>query len=92
MKKLLQEKQLTYTGTMRKNKNEISPQFLPNKNGQEKSSVFGFHDDFTMVSNFPKNRSVILLSFMHFDNAIDEKTGDINKPVILTDCNHTNWS
>lgn len=83
MKKLLQEKQLTYTGTMRKNKNE---------NGQEKSSVFGFHDDFTMVSNFPKNRSVILLSFMHFDYAIDEKTGDINKPVILTDCNHTNWS
>ncbi|CAH2017704.1 unnamed protein product [Acanthoscelides obtectus] len=90
VKKLLQEKKLTYIGTMRKNKREIPPQFLPNKNRPEKSSLFGFQKDCTMVSYCPKkNRSVILLSSMHFDDAIDEETGDDKKPVIIADYNHT---
>jgi hypothetical protein len=88
--KLLREKKLTYIGTLRKNKREISPQFLPNKNREKKSSVFGFQEDCSMVSYCPKkNRSVILLSSMHHDNAIDDETGDNNKPVIITDYNHT---
>lgn len=32
---------------------------------------------------------MILLSSMHYDNAIDEETGDENKPVIITAYNHT---
>lgn len=56
--KLLQEKKLTYIGTMRKNKREIPPQFLPNKNRQEKSSLFGFQEHCTMVSYCPKKISL----------------------------------
>lgn len=42
-----------------------------------------------MVSYCQKNRSVLLLSSMHYDNAIDEETGDDHKSVIITDYNHT---
>nr|CAH7730726.1 unnamed protein product [Callosobruchus chinensis] len=46
----LKVKKLTYVGTVRKNKREIPPEFLPRKDRQEKSSIFGFQEDATLVS------------------------------------------
>lgn len=87
--KLLQ-KRLTYVGTLRKNKREIPVEFLPNKRKEENSSVFGFQENITMVSFCPKkNKSVILVSSMHHDDAIDLESGDKRKPEIVTFYNHT---
>lgn len=41
----LEKNKLTYVGTLRKNKKEISQQFLPNKARDEQSSIFGFTHD-----------------------------------------------
>ncbi|XP_072380548.1 uncharacterized protein [Diabrotica undecimpunctata] len=44
----------------------------------------------TLVSYYPKrNKSFILVSSMHHDNAIDPKTGDSKKPDIVTRYNKT---
>lgn len=78
---------LTFLGTMKKNKPEIPPQFLPNKNREVGSSIFGFQDNCTLVSYATKkNRSVILISTMHDRVEIDEETG---KPEMIMDYNRT---
>ncbi|KAJ8868164.1 hypothetical protein PR048_031973 [Dryococelus australis] len=41
---------LTYTETLRRNKSEIPPQFLPSSSTEEASSVYGFTNDLTLVS------------------------------------------
>lgn len=41
---------LTYVGTMRKNRGEIPPEMQPNRKREEFSSTFGFHENFTLVS------------------------------------------
>ncbi|XP_071052964.1 piggyBac transposable element-derived protein 4-like [Onthophagus taurus] len=41
----LKENGLSFIATMKKNKPEIPPQFLPNKNREVGSSIFGFQDD-----------------------------------------------
>lgn len=88
--RLLTEKKLTYVGTIRKNKREIPVPFLPNKKRQEKTSLFGFSNDMTLVSYCPKkNKSVILLSSMHDSDDIDEETGEDRKPEIVTFYNMT---
>lgn len=72
---------------MRKNKREIPLEFLPNK---KKTSVFGFQQNCTLVSYCPKkNRTVILVSSMHQDSAIDPDTGDDKKPEMITFYNKT---
>ncbi|XP_055912050.1 piggyBac transposable element-derived protein 4-like [Eupeodes corollae] len=86
----LKNKKLTYTGTIRKNRREVPSEFLPKKNREEYSSIFGFQEGCTIVSYCQKkNRCVILLSSMHNDNAIDPNTGPQKKPEIITDYNHT---
>lgn len=56
VKKLLTEKKLTYVGTVRKNKAEIPKIFLPNKEREINSSIFGFQEDCTLVSYCPKKK------------------------------------
>nr|CAI5867610.1 unnamed protein product [Callosobruchus analis] len=86
----LLKKKLTYIGTVRKNRREVPQEFLPNKKREEKSSLFGFQEDCTMVSYCPKkNKSVVLISSMHHDDAIDMETGEASKPEIITEYNRT---
>lgn len=67
----LKKNQLTYVGTIRKNKREIPPQFQPQKDRSLNSSLFGFTKDETLVAHVPKkNRSVLLLSSMHHSDTI----------------------
>lgn len=76
----------TYVGTVRKNKKEIPPEFLPKKNRQVGLSLFGFTKDITLVSFTPKsNKCVILASSMHHGSSI-ENTG---KPEIIEFYNST---
>lgn len=83
----LLDKKITLLGTMRKNKREIPPEFLPHKNREIESSLFGFQKQATLVSYVPKkNKSVILLSTMHDFAEIDDTT---NKPEIILAYNKT---
>lgn len=81
---------ITMVGTLCKNKKEIPPAFLPNKNKAEKSTVFGFTKSTTLLSYTPKkSKSVLLLSTMHHDGTIDVESGNDKKPEILTFYNRT---
>ena len=83
----LLEKNLTCIGTIRKNKREIPPEFLPKKDRAPSTSLFGYQKDLTLVSFVPKkNKAVILLSTMHNSGIINEET---NKPEIIEDYNAT---
>lgn len=84
----LQKFGFTYVGTLKKNKPQIPPQFLPNRKRPVESSLFGFTAQATIVSYVPKQgKAVILLSTMHHDNKVDE---DIkNKPDIILFYNST---
>jgi hypothetical protein len=47
--------------------------------------LFGFRKEATVVSYIPKKgKNVILISSLHFDDAIDCKTGSQLKPEIVT--------
>nr|CAI5826520.1 unnamed protein product [Callosobruchus analis] len=71
---LLQEKKLTYVGTVRRNKAEIAKEFLPNKERQICSSVFGFLEDFSLVLYCPKkNKCILVISSLHIDRRLDEE-------------------
>ncbi|HGJ5890475.1 MAG TPA: hypothetical protein ACHBZA_03745, partial [Arsenophonus apicola] len=83
---LLQNK-ITLIGMIRKNKKEIPPQFLPHKERQEGTTIFGFQKDMTLVSYCPRrNKAVLLLSTMHQSLDIDAET---QKPQIILDYNAT---
>lgn len=85
----LYDKKITVIGTMRKNKAEIPLEFL-DPNRQVHSSLFGFQKNCTIVSYVPKKKkNVILLSSLHHDNTIDEDSGDLRKPEIITAYNST---
>ncbi|KAK9729110.1 Transposase IS4 [Popillia japonica] len=76
----------------KKNKWQIPvPQQLKNiKHRDEKSSVFAFRQEGTMVSYVPKKgKNVILISSLHFDAAIDEESGNHNKPGSISFYNQT---
>lgn len=78
---------ITLIGTVKKNKKEIPPEFLPNKIREVGSSVFGFQDNITIVSYVPKkNKAVILLSTMDDTGEIDQIT---KKPDIILNYNKT---
>jgi len=78
---------LTYVGTVRKNKPQIPPEFLPNRKRPVGSSLFGFHSNITLVSFVPKiNKSVILISTMHNAKDISDCA---NKPEIIVFYNKT---
>jgi hypothetical protein len=83
----LSNKELTYVGTMKKNKAEIPKEFLPNSQRQVETSEFGFTNDMTLVSFVPKKgKSVVLVSSMHHDAKIYD---DTKKPEIIIFYNST---
>ncbi|CAH1990806.1 unnamed protein product [Acanthoscelides obtectus] len=87
---LLTEKKLTYVGTLRKNKREIPKEFLPQKDRDKFTSIFGFQENCTIVSYcLQKNKAVLAVSTMHHDSAISEDTGEYQKPDIITFYNST---
>ncbi|CAH2003549.1 unnamed protein product [Acanthoscelides obtectus] len=78
---------LTLIGTIKKNKKEIPPEFLPNKARIVGSKLFGFQDEINLVSYVPKkNKAVIILSSFDDKGEDDEAT---NKPTIILDYNRT---
>lgn len=88
--RLLEEKSITYVGTLRKNKPEIPACFLPDVDREPKSSLFGFQKKCTLVSYVPaKKRAVCAISTMHNTKSIDADTGAERKPCIITTYNDT---
>ena len=86
----LLKKKVTLVGTMRKNKPDIPPEMMPNKNRKLLSSQFGFQKEMMMVSYVPKpKKAVMLLSTIHSDASIDETTRDKQKPSVVTFYNET---
>lgn len=78
----LLQKKLTLVGTVRKNKRFIPKEFLPHRQREENSSIFGFQEKHTLVSYVPKkNKAVVLLSSMHHTN--DIVVEDSRKPEII---------
>ncbi|GLV46045.1 uncharacterized protein CBL_05132 [Carabus blaptoides fortunei] len=87
---LLKNHKLTLVGTLRKNKREVPPEFQPNKTRAVKSTLFGFTTTITMMSYVPKKgKSVMLISTLHKDTAIDKESGDAQKAELLTFYNMT---
>lgn len=85
--KELKTRGLTFLGTVNKNKREIPKEFLPNRNREVASSIYGFTEDMTLVSYVPKkNRSVILVSSMHHEAETDSRT---RKPEMIMLYNKT---
>lgn len=56
-KKMLGHK-VTVVGTVRKNKNEIPPEFLQFKNREVYHSLLGFNEDMTLLSYIPTKKNV----------------------------------
>lgn len=71
----LKSMKLTYVGTLRKNKKEIPPCFLPNRKREVGSCLYGFTKDITIISFVPKKgKAVVLVSSMHHSKlSINEK-------------------
>jgi hypothetical protein len=79
---------LSFVGTLKKNKVEIPMDFKDLKGREVNSSMFGFHKKCTLVSYVPKvKKNVLLISTMHNDSKIDQSTGVMKKPEIITYCN-----
>ncbi|KAJ8892547.1 hypothetical protein PR048_005128 [Dryococelus australis] len=78
---------VTLVTTMKANKPQISPEFLPNKTRAVGSSLYGFTKELTLLSHVPiKIKAVILLSSMHHSELNDTSTG---KPEIISFYNAT---
>ncbi|XP_035233441.1 uncharacterized protein LOC118205248 [Stegodyphus dumicola] len=74
---------------MRKNKSEISLEFMQTKNQEVGTSLFGFQNDSILMSYVTKkNKVVLILCTMHHDDAIDESS-ETNKPQMITFYNAT---
>lgn len=78
---------LTLLGTMKRNKREIPPEFITEKNRLVGSSLSGFQNDMSLVSYVTKKKKcVIILSTMHDTMEIDP---DTHKPEPIMDYNST---
>ncbi|XP_025835824.1 piggyBac transposable element-derived protein 4 isoform X1 [Agrilus planipennis] len=83
----LRQRGLTCVGTVKKNKREIPPEFLPAKTRPEKSTLYGFTKDTTLLSHVPKKgKAVILASSMHHNEGTNTDSG---KPKIIQFYNST---
>lgn len=83
----LKKRDLTCTGTVKKNKRELPPSFLPSNRRAEGSTLYGFTSQTTLISHVPKKgKAVLLVSSMHHNACIDENTG---KPEIIAYYNST---
>lgn len=87
--KTLPIKNLTYVGTVRKNKTEIPHDFIVS--WSPKSSLFRLQDQAILVSYIRRrNKNVLMLSTMHLqDDSIDERTASDKNPNIITFYNLT---
>ncbi|XP_063222039.1 piggyBac transposable element-derived protein 4-like [Bacillus rossius redtenbacheri] len=86
----LADKKLSLVATLKKKKWQIPDVFKHMANRSEKSSIFGFRKEGTLVSYAPrKNKNVFLISSLYFDDAIDDSTGPSKKPDIVTFYNET---
>ncbi len=84
----LLKKNISFVGTLRKNKTEIPWQFLPMKSRPLYSSVFGFDEAKTLVSYVPRmNKGVILISIEHHSSAVN--IDNDMKPEIIEFYNQT---
>ncbi|XP_055354003.1 piggyBac transposable element-derived protein 4-like [Paramacrobiotus metropolitanus] len=84
----LLKRNMTMVGTIRKNKGEIPDDFLPSRNRALYSTLFGFTNEFTLVSYVPKiGSAVILLSSLHHDKKSNED--EQGKPDVILDYNAT---
>lgn len=83
----LGDRSLTYVGTLKKNKREIPPEFLPDPKRKVGSTLYGFAGNTTLLSVVPKkNKAVLLVSSMH--HSIE--TGQAkNKPEMVCYYNKT---
>lgn len=78
--------------TLKKNKAEVPPNFLPDPSREVTRSIFGFMDKCALVSYVPKkNKAVLVLSTMHDSKLIDPDTGDERKPMMITTYNQTKY-
>lgn len=59
--KLREEEKLTMISTLRKNKAEVPPNFLPDPSRKVTSSIFGFMDKCALVSYVPKKNKAVLV-------------------------------
>lgn len=83
----LLKRNLTYVGTVKRNKREIPLEFLQHPDRPVPSVIYGFKKDSTLLSFVPKkNRAVILLSSMHQTASVDARK---NKPEIISYYNST---
>ena len=81
----LEQRQLTYFGTIRKNKPELPCAFQLTRDREVGSSVFGFHEKVMAVSYVPKRNKVVnLISSLHLIKEISEDRG---KPTMILDYN-----
>jgi hypothetical protein len=79
---------LTLLGTMRKNRTELPPEFLP-KTRQQFESKFAFTNNTALVSYAPrKNKTVVLLSTMHSKPDTYDEVEEC-KPYMILDYNMT---
>ncbi|XP_069704477.1 piggyBac transposable element-derived protein 4-like [Periplaneta americana] len=87
---LLENDNITLVGTLKKNKREIPRHFTTTQDRQVNSTLFGFNESCTIISYVPKkNKTVLALSTMHYDKAMDEETGGSQKPEIISFYNRT---
>lgn len=85
---LLKNQKLTAVGTLRSTKTCLPLQFKARR--EEKSSVFGFQKDITIVTYIPKPwKYVHMMSSLHHDDELDPESGDQRKPAIITFYNST---
>ena len=62
---------MMYVGTLRSNKPHVPEMMKASRKREEHSSLFGYHDQFTLASYVPKQgRAVLLLSTLHHDSAV----------------------
>lgn len=83
---VLHSKNLTYLGTLKKKHREIPRALLPNKQRELGSTLYGFTQDYTIISHVAKiNKAEILISSAHHEPSTDMAT---KKPAMIVDYNH----
>jgi len=85
--KLLADR-MTFVGTICSNKPQVPEAMKARRGRQELSSLFGFHDQLTLVSFVPKpGKAVLAISTLHHDATTDAQMS--NKPEIILHYNGT---
>jgi len=87
-----QKDKLTFVGILRKNKRQLSNNFTVAKGREIISTLFGFQKNCTLISYASKKNKIVLgISTMLYDDAIYTETGDKRKLEIITFYNNTKY-